>query len=99
MSLRVAEHEARAESAHVDAVEQRRDVTRRGVAPALVETVRNRPQTNVMTTLAFVDAALDFVASSHGHVASSLQKTRRAGARLLGFDLGLCFVVGRTARP
>jgi hypothetical protein len=77
MGFRIAQQKVRARRAHIEAVEQRGDVIRLGVAAASIQTVRNRAEANTATALTLVDAALHLGASRFNHRSSSNQGTSR----------------------
>jgi len=77
MSRRLAQHEVHARRAHVDAVEQRRDVAWLGLASALAEAERDRLKTDVVAPLAFLNTTLHVTHGIHPLESGSLAPRRR----------------------
>lgn len=58
MQIRTADHEVRAGSTYLDAVEKKPDMIRYRMLPTLTETVLNRARANLVTVETFLDAAI-----------------------------------------
>jgi hypothetical protein len=67
VEVRVTQHEAGADGAHVDTVEQRQHVIGRGVPSAAAQTVGDRPDARVAAAIAVGDAPSHLIALDSIH--------------------------------